>query len=151
MLLLVKWSFLLQQDCFYFFHIVKHVILCIFLKEKNHFQHPYFRSSGESIEVCVWGLSRRDLSIVTPAGLWETFFYSIMSVLTPALISQFAVVWSRYYQAFGLLPPPVFCCCSTSVCVFIGFSPTAAFICSFVWETFWIKFSFNQPILVAIL
>lgn len=31
------------------------------------------------IDVCVWGLSRRDLFIASPAGSWQTFFYSIMS------------------------------------------------------------------------
>lgn len=117
--------------------------------KKNNFQHPCFRSSGESIGVCVWGLSRHDLSIVTPAGSWETFFYNIMSqawcderslfgrakalthqyVLTTALIPQFAVVWSWYYEVFCLLPPPGLLL--QYICVFVGFSPTAAFICSF--------------------
>lgn len=73
--------------------------------KKNNFQHPCFRSSGESIGVCVWGLSRRDLSIVTPAGSWETFFYNIWEVSVWQSKSSNTSVCS--YHSFD----STVCCC----------------------------------------
>lgn len=137
-MLLLVCIFALTKLSVFIFLIVNHFIRCIF---RNNFQHPYFKSSGESI-VCVWGFLPEVCFFgvhpsFTPAGsrgchpswewgrtgsnpqLLQAPCVPRQKFLIAASFSPSAVVWLRCYQNFRRLTLPFYCDCS----------PTAAFLC----------------------